>query len=296
MAYDEPYRWVEAIRNRRDYLEEQLVGGSPIVALPFQNGILMATLGGGTQKLYEVYDQIAFGGIGHPADLEKLRNVVLDAAHAEGFNRSPADVTVRRLMKFILAPMVKQAFEEVLHAPYIVKIILAEIPLSPGGPLFFSLNHDGVFQEQERGAVLAPTSDSEEQMRRFLNAAGETTTMPFREAFQTALRTWAVSQIPADPQARPEGHPEDQRESRKESDPPSTMVSVSTSGLRSDLQPFPGGHNHFPEVTELDSLLKKNLETKTIEVVLLDRTRPGTSKYRSLSREEIDEVIVGWLK
>lgn len=259
MVYDEPYRWVEAVRNRRDYLEEQLSAGSPIVALPFQNGVLMATLGAGTPKLYEVYDQIAFGGIGHPADLEKLRNVVLDSAHIEGFNRSPVDVTVRRLMKFILAPMVKQAFEEVLHAPYIAKIVLAEIGILSGQPLFFHLNYDGVFEEDERGVVLAPTALMGERMNGFLKAAGETHPLSFKEALQIALRTWAVSQLPTDLEAE-----------KKAGAPPT------------------------PE--ELDPILKRSLESHTIEVALLDRTQPGSSKYRIPSQEEIEKALKGWLK
>ncbi len=257
MAYDEPYRWVEAVRNRRDYLEEQLSAGSPIVALPYENGVLMATLGAGTSKLYEVYDQIAFGGIGHPADLEKLRNVVLDAAHVEGFNRSPVDVTVRRLMKFILAPMVKQAFEEVLHAPYIAKVVMAEISIPSGKPLFFHLNYDGVFEEQERGIVLAPTAPMNERMTAFLNTAGETHAFPLKKALQIALRTWALSQLPADLEAEKQAPPTAQ---------------------------------------ELDPLLKRSLESHTLEAALLDRTQPGSSKYRILSHEEIEQALKGWLK
>ena len=259
MVYDEPYRWVEAVRNRRDYLEEQLSAGSPIVSLPYENGVLMATLGAGTSKLYEVYDQIAFGGIGHPADLEKLRNVVLDAAHVEGFNRSPVDVTVRRLMKFILAPMVKQAFEEVLHAPYIAKIVMAEIGVLSGKPLFFHLNYDGVFEEKEHGVVLAPTAPMSERMAAFLNAAGETHSLSLKEALQIALRTWAVSQLPAD------------LEAEKEAGAP-------------------------PTPKELDPLLKRSLESHTLEAALLDRTQPGSSKYRPLSHNEIEQALKGWLK
>lgn len=259
MVYDEPYRWVEAVRNRRDYLEEQLSAGSPIVALPYENGILMATLGAGTSKLYEVYDQIAFGGIGHPADLEKLRNVVLDSAHVEGFNRSPVDVTVRRLMKFILAPMVKQAFEEVLHAPYIAKIVLAEISIPSGKPLFFHLNYDGVFEEQDRGIVLAPTPLMSERMGAFFNAAGETHALPLKEALRIALRTWSVSQLPTDLEAEKQA-------------------------------------GTLPTPEELDPLLKRSLESHTLEAALLDRTQPGSSKYRTLSQEEIDQALKGWLK
>lgn len=259
MVYDEPYRWVEAVRNRRDYLEEQLSAGSPIVALPFQHGVLMATLGAGTPKLYEVYDQIAFGGIGHPADLEKLRNVVLDSAHVEGFNRSPVDVTIRRLMKFILAPMVKQAFEEVLHAPYIAKIVMTEIGIPSGKPLFFHLNYDGVFEEDERGVVLAPTVLMGERMKAFLSAAGETQSWTFKEALQLALRTWAISQLPTDLEAEKQA-------------------------------------GTLPAPETLDPLLKRSLESHTLEIALLDRTQLGSSKYRSPSQEEIEKSLKGWLK
>ncbi len=220
---------------------------------------MMAALGAGTPKLYEIYDQIAFGGIGHPADLEKLRNVVLDAAHVEGFNRSPVDVTVRRLMKFVLAPMVKQAFEEVLHAPYIAKIVMAEIGILSGKPLFFHLNYDGVFEEEARGVVLAPTALMGERMKTFRDAAGETDSWGFKETLQLALRTWAISQLPTDLEAEKEG-------------------------------------GAPPTPKELDPLLKRSLESHTIEVALLDRTQPGSSKYRTPSQEEIEKALKGWLK
>ena len=43
---EEPYRWVEAIANRREYIETQIAGGSPIVALTYREGILLFTLPG----------------------------------------------------------------------------------------------------------------------------------------------------------------------------------------------------------------------------------------------------------
>jgi proteasome alpha subunit len=256
--YEEPYRWIEAVRNRREYLEEQLSAGGPIVALPYENGALLATLGGGgTPKLYEVYDQIAFGGMGHPADLEKLRNVVLDTAHVEGFNRSPVDVTVQRLMKFGLAPMVKQAFEEILHAPYICKIVMAELSHPSGAPLFFQLNYDGVFEERAQGLVLAASPGAGQRMETFLKEFGDTASFSLKEALKAALRTWAVSQLPL-----AEGE-------EKES---------------------------APKTGQLDTLLKKTMEERTIEAALLDRTQPGSSKYRTLSKEELQTLTHGWLK
>ena len=93
--YEEPYRWVEAVGNRRSYLDEQFKQGSPVVALSYEAGIILATVSKGTPKLYEIYDRIALGGMGHPADLEKLRFSLLEMAHTEGFNRSPSDVTAK---------------------------------------------------------------------------------------------------------------------------------------------------------------------------------------------------------
>lgn len=257
--YDEPYRWVEAIRNRREYLEEQLSAGSPIVALSFKDGVLLTTVGGGTSKLYEIYDLIAFGGVGHPADLEKLRNVVLDIAHIEGFNRSPLDVTVRRLMKFGLAPMVKQAFEEVLHAPYIAKIVMAEVNPTSGKALFFRLNYDGVFEEREQNMVLAGTPSLTRRMEEFLGRAGATASLPFGEALQVALRTWAVSGYTAPSEAET-------------------------------------NEGAAPTATELDPILKKSLGGGLVEAVLLDRNQPGSSKYRTATEQEINASLEGWLR
>ena len=82
--YEEPYRWVEAVGNRRQYLDEQFKQGSPVVALTYDGGILLTTVSKGTPKLYEIYDRLALGGMGHPTDLEKLRFSLLEMAHVEG--------------------------------------------------------------------------------------------------------------------------------------------------------------------------------------------------------------------
>lgn len=191
--FEEPYRWVDAVSNRREYLDEQLKSGSPVVALPCQEGILLLTLSSGTQKLYEIYDRIALGAIGHPADVERLRNVVLDMAHVEGFNRSPSDVTARRLIQFGLAPMVKQAFEEVTHAPYIIRLLIAELNPSDK-PALFTLNYDGIFKEESQGIVLAPDSESAERTQEEMKTLGDTHSRPMAECFQDALKLWGLGE------------------------------------------------------------------------------------------------------
>lgn len=195
--FEEPYRWVEAVANRREYLEEQLKTGSPVVALPCLEGILILSVSAGTQKIYEIYDRVALGALGHPADVERLRNVILDMAHLEGFNRSPEDVTARRLIQFGLAPMVKQAFEEIGHAPFIIRFLIAEID-ALNKRIFYTLNYDGVFKEESRGALLSPPGEATERMETALSSIGDSTTRPMTELFPAALRLWALGETTED--------------------------------------------------------------------------------------------------
>ena len=114
---EEPYRWVEAVANRREYIETQLASGSPIAAVGCRDGILFLTLGRNRQKVFEVYDRIAMGALGHPGDIERLRMAAIELASTEGFTRSAADVSLRRLAYYSLSPLLKTAFEQIYGAP-----------------------------------------------------------------------------------------------------------------------------------------------------------------------------------
>src|ERR1043165_5883607 len=114
---DEPYRWLEAVQNRREYIEDRLAGGLPLVVISGAPGILLMGPRASTPKIFEIYDRLALGCLGHPADLEKVRQAAIDAAHVEGFTRSPHDVTARRLVNYALGPALKNAFEQIVAAP-----------------------------------------------------------------------------------------------------------------------------------------------------------------------------------
>ena len=121
---EEPYRWVEAVANRREYIEDQLRLGSPVIALNYADGLLLLTVSRETRKVFEIYDRIAFAALGHPADIERMRLVAIDLAHTEGFNRSATDVSLRRLVNYGMSPALKSAFEQIFSAPHIVKMLL----------------------------------------------------------------------------------------------------------------------------------------------------------------------------
>jgi proteasome alpha subunit len=151
---EEPYRWLEAITNRREYIEDQLSPGLPVVALSADPGILLLTIKTSTPKLFEIYDHLALGTVGHPADIEKVRQTAIDAAHLEGFARSAKDVTARRLVSYNLSPALKSAFEQIFAAPLLFRGVLCELGATPGDDNLWRLDYDGSFSAQA-GSELA---------------------------------------------------------------------------------------------------------------------------------------------
>jgi proteasome alpha subunit len=152
---EEPYRWLEAIGNRREYIRDQLKGGTPVFALSRPEGILLMGVGQGQSKVFEIYDHHAFAALGHPVDIEKIRQAAIEAAHLEGFNRSARDVTLRRLISFSLSSMLKNAFEQVFAPPLIVESIFAELGDRPEQDILVRVHFDGDHFYETGGVLVA---------------------------------------------------------------------------------------------------------------------------------------------
>jgi proteasome alpha subunit len=256
--YDEPYRWAEAIANRREYLDEQLMAGSPIVGIACQDGALLLTVGKGQQKIFEVYDRIAFAAIGHPADIEKLRNAAIDTAHVEGFHRSPADVTLQRLVNFNLGPMMKRAFDEIIGSPYIAKVLMAELSFRTDTPLFYTVHYDGAFKSTERFAAIAGRDDAEQMMRNHLSRFEEEPLQPLSEALRSALEVWSAGRL----------------------------ASRSEEPLKEE-EVFPAD--------EIHETLRQETGEGNVEACLLTGARPGKNKFRRVTQTEVRSALARYL-
>ncbi|MFZ5875604.1 MAG: proteasome subunit alpha [Nitrospirota bacterium] len=253
--FEEPYRWTEAVGNRRAYVDAQFTQGSPVAALSYRDGVVLATFQRGIPKLYEVYDRIALGGLGHPADLESLRAAALDMAHVEGFNRSPSDVTAMRLVKYGLAPIAKRAYEELFRAPLLARVLLAQVGTSRAQDILVTLDYDGSFESVAGRAAVAPSAEAAQSMLARLDAAGPWDDAPLSRALPAALRAWAVG----------------------------------------DLAQSADFAAPAPDDARLTEHLKTCCADRRIEVALLDRTVAGSSKYRPLSPGEVSQILVPWL-
>ena len=160
---EEPYRWLEAIGNRREYIRDQLKGATPVFALSRPEGILLLGVGQGQSKIFEIYDRHGFCALGHPVDIEKIRQAAIEAAHIEGFNRSPKDVTLRRLISFALSTTLKNSFEQIFSPPIMVESIFAEVSETPAQDILVRVHYDGNHHYETSGVLVAHSDQKKEE-------------------------------------------------------------------------------------------------------------------------------------
>jgi len=255
---EEPYRWVEAIANRREYIEAQLAPGSPIAALGYRDGILFLTVSQTRQKIFEIYDRIAMGAIGHPGDIERLRMAAIELASTEGFTRSPTDVSLRRLVHYSLSPVMKSAFEQVYGPPYLARMLFAEVGERPEEDLFLRVEYDGEIatngatyaQARQDFAALSGTQQSREQMEAFL-ATQHTQDANLEAVLNSALDAWSI------------GHMTLQTDDAKEP----------------------------PERAAVRKHRQEQLASAGLEAALLERDANRAIRYRLLSDKELRPLI-----
>src|SRR5204862_7006177 len=92
--------------------------------------------------------------------------------------RSTADVSLRRLAYYSLSPVLKTAFEQVYGAPYLARMLFAEIGAKQETDLFLRLEYDGAISTnnvnsaltREDFAAISATRQSTELMEKFLRA------------------------------------------------------------------------------------------------------------------------------
>lgn len=187
---DEPYRWLEAVANRREYVQAQLKGGTPVFAASLREGVLLLGVGTGQSKVFELFERHALAGLGHPADLEKLRQAAIDAAHLEAFTRAPEDVTLRRLVSYGLGPQLKAAFEQIFAAPFLVKLLLAEAGAMPADDVLVRLTYDGTYHLQHGGVLVAADDAEAEAAAQDWLAKQALENLPPAEAAHRLLECW----------------------------------------------------------------------------------------------------------
>ncbi len=175
----------QLMEDRADYARKGIARGRSLIGLSYDEGILIVAENASNtlRKVSEIYDRIAFAGVGKYNEFDQLRIAGVRHADLKGYSFSREDVDARSLANQY-AQMLGQIFTHEMK-PMEVEILVAEISQDSGntsGQLFHIL-YDGTVKDHSDFAVLG--GDAEVIFDRFQENYSENLTLP--EAINAAI-------------------------------------------------------------------------------------------------------------
>jgi proteasome alpha subunit len=139
----------QIMRDRADYARKGIARGRAIVALEYTVGIVFLAENPSStlHKVSEIYDRIAFAGVGKYDEYERLRILGIRQADLKGYAYAREDVTARALANLysqVLGEMFTAAFK-----PFEVEILVAEVGEEGQESQLYRVMYDGVMTDEE---------------------------------------------------------------------------------------------------------------------------------------------------
>ncbi len=150
----------QVMKDRADYARKGIARGRSLVALTAVEGIVMVAENPSRTlyKISEIYDRIAFAGVGKYNEFEMLRIAGVRQADVKGYSFAREDVNARSLAN-AYAQTLGQVFTHELK-PYEVEILVAQVGETPADDEMFHILYDGVVNDQEGYAVLGGQAEA----------------------------------------------------------------------------------------------------------------------------------------
>ena len=150
----------QVMKDRADYARKGIARGRALVAVRYVDGIAIVAENSSEtlRKVSEIYDRIAFAGVGKYNEFDQLRVAGVRAADLKGFQYSRDDVDARSLANQY-AQILGQIFTHEMK-PMEVEILVAEVGLTPDGDQMFHILYDGTVFDQRDHTVLGGDADA----------------------------------------------------------------------------------------------------------------------------------------
>ena len=144
----------QMMKDRADYARKGIARGRALVALQYVDGIVLVAENPSNtlRKISEIYDRIAFAGVGRYNEFDQLRVSGVRAADLKGYQFSRLDVDARGLANQY-AQILGQTFTHEMK-PLEVEILVAEVGLTPEQDQLFHIMYDGTVIDEHRFTVL----------------------------------------------------------------------------------------------------------------------------------------------
>jgi proteasome alpha subunit len=150
----------QVMKDRADYARKGIARGRSLAGVVYDDGIVMcaenpsATL----RKISEIYDRIAFAGVGKYNEFDQLRIAGIRAADLKGYSYSREDVDARSLANQY-AQILGQIFTHEMK-PMEVEILVAEVGDTPDDDQMFHILYDGTVMDEQNFTVLGGEAEA----------------------------------------------------------------------------------------------------------------------------------------
>ncbi|MDQ3304703.1 MAG: proteasome subunit alpha [Actinomycetota bacterium] len=150
----------QVMKDRADYARKGISRGRSLVAASYADGILMCAENPSSRlrKISEIYDRIAFAGVGKYNEFDQLRIAGIRAADLKGYAYSREDVDARSLANNY-AQILGQIFTHEMK-PLEVEILVAEVGPAASDDRLFHLLYDGTVVDENRFTVLGGEAET----------------------------------------------------------------------------------------------------------------------------------------
>ena len=149
----------QLMKDKADYARKGIARGKSVIALEYRDGILFvaenpsATL----YKVSEIYDRIAFAGVGKFNEFEQLRIGGIRLSDVKGFSYSREDVTAKGLAN-AYSQTLGNIFTSELK-PYECEILVGAVGETEGSNELFHILYDGSVTDREGWVAMGGRSE-----------------------------------------------------------------------------------------------------------------------------------------
>lgn len=144
----------QMMKDRADYAQKGIARGRSMVAVVFDTGIAMVAENPSRnlRKISEIYDRLAFAGVGRYNEYDQLRIAGIRHADTKGYMYSREDVDSQSLANQY-AQMLGQIFTHEMK-PMEVEILVAAVGFESEGDRLFHIRYDGSVTDEDHYVAL----------------------------------------------------------------------------------------------------------------------------------------------
>jgi proteasome alpha subunit len=150
----------QMMKEKAEFAQKGIARGRALIALQYVDGIVLVAENPSSnlRKISEIYDRLAFAGVGKYNEFDQLRQAGVRAADLTGYQFSRRDVNGRALANQY-AQIMGLAFTHE-SKPLEVEILIAEVGSDASSDRLFHIMYDGTVTDESQYCILGGDTEA----------------------------------------------------------------------------------------------------------------------------------------